>query len=99
MEVQELVGKFIIQVGEEVLKENLHIECMLSPVGDDGRHTLDIARNTRWDKRGSTRRYDLLSGCAVAFGLRLGLPIDIETMFSVCSKCRRGVAHERGHLS
>jgi hypothetical protein len=77
-EVQELVGKFIIQVGEEVLKENLHIECMLSPVGDDGRHALDIASDTRWDKRGSTRRYDSLSGCAVAFGLRLGLPIDID---------------------
>jgi hypothetical protein len=62
-EVQELVGKFIIQVGEEVLKENLHIECLLSPVGDDGRHTLDIASDTRWDK-GEARAAMIL--CLVA---------------------------------
>jgi hypothetical protein len=66
-EVQELVGKFIIQVGEEVLRESLHMECLVSPVGNDGCHTLDNASDTRWDKRGSTRRCNSLSGCTVVY--------------------------------
>ena len=35
-EVQETIGKVIIDIGKEVLDENLHIECELSPVGQDG---------------------------------------------------------------
>jgi hypothetical protein len=93
-EVQELIGKVIIDVGDEVLEENMHIECMLSPVGAGGRRALDVASNTRWDKRGSTRRYDSLSGCLVAFGLRSELPIGIEVMSSICIKCKKGHPHE-----
>jgi hypothetical protein len=73
--VQESLAKATIKVGSEVLEENLHIECLLSPAGMDG--PLDVANDTGWDKRGSTRRYDLLSGCSVAFGLRSNLPIGI----------------------
>jgi hypothetical protein len=71
-EVQEYLAKPIIQVGLEILEENLHIECELSPLGGGGRHALDMGSDTRWDKRGSTCHYDSLSGCAVAFGLRMG---------------------------
>jgi hypothetical protein len=92
-EVQESLAKAIIQVGSEVLEENLHIECLLSPAGMDGRYALNVASDTRWDKRGSTRRYDLLSGCSVAFGLRSNLPIGIEAMSSVCIKCTKGIDH------
>jgi hypothetical protein len=56
-EVQELIGRVMIDVGNEVLEENLHIECMLSPVGVGGRRALDVASDTRWDKRGSTRSW------------------------------------------
>jgi hypothetical protein len=93
-QVQEQLGKAIIQVGLEILEENLHIECQLSPLGADGRSALDVASDTRWDKRGSTRRYDSLSGCAVAFGLRSDLPIGIEAMSSACIKCKRGIPHD-----
>ena len=93
-EIQEIVGKAIIKVADEVLDENLAIECALSPVGADGRRALDVASDTRWDKRGSTRRYDSLSGCAVAFGLRCSLPIGIEPMSSVCIKCTKGTLHD-----
>jgi hypothetical protein len=93
-EVQEILGKVVIQIGVEVLAENLHIECLLSPVGVDGRHALDIASDTRWDKRGSSRRYDSLSGCSVAFGLRSDLPVGIEVMSMVCLKCKKGHQHE-----
>jgi hypothetical protein len=93
-EVQELLGKAIIVVGNEVLEENLDIECQLSPIGVDGRPALDIASDTRWDKRGSTRRYDSSSGCAVAFGLRSNLPLGIEPMSTICIKCKKGHEHD-----
>jgi hypothetical protein len=57
-EIQEVLGRAIMKVGEEVLGENLGIECLLSPVGAEGRYALDVASDTLWDKRGSTRRYD-----------------------------------------
>ena len=93
-QVQEEIGNVIIDIGEEVLEENLHIECLLSPVGQDERRALDVASDTRWDKRGSSRLYNSLSGCSVAFGLRAGLPIGIEAMSSVCIKCTKGITHE-----
>jgi hypothetical protein len=92
--IQETLAKAIIKVGTEVLEENLHIECQLSPIGEGGRFALEVASDTRWDKRGSTRRYDSLSGCSVAFGLRANLPIGIEPMSSVCIKCSKGIDHE-----
>jgi hypothetical protein len=93
-EVQESLAKAIIQIGGEVLDENLHIECMHSPLGQDGRYALDVASDTCWDKRGSTRRYDSLSGCSVAFGLKTNLPIGIEAMSQVCIKCKKGLVHD-----
>jgi hypothetical protein len=92
--LQETIGKLVIKIGQEVLEENLHIECSLSPMGADGRRALDVASDTRWDKRGSSRKYDSLSGCAVAFGLRSDLPIGIEVMSSTCIKCTLGREHE-----
>jgi hypothetical protein len=92
--VQETLAKAIIKVGTEVLQKNLHIECKLSPLGPAGRKGLDIVSDTRWDKRGSTRRYDSLSGCSVAFGLRYLLPIGIEPMPLVCIKCKKRTTHD-----
>jgi hypothetical protein len=92
--LQETLAKAIIKVGTEVLDENLYIECQFNPKGEDGRYTLEVASDTRWDKRGSTRRYNSLSGCSVAFGLRAKLPIGIETMSSVCIKCTKGILHD-----
>jgi hypothetical protein len=77
-----------------VLQENLYIECQLSSLGEGGRYALDVASDTRWDKWGSTRHYDLLSGCSVAFGLRANLPIGIEPMSSACIKCSKGIEHD-----
>jgi hypothetical protein len=93
-EVQDLIGEVMIDVGNEVLEEYLHIECMLSPAGEGGRRALDVASDTRWDKQGSTRRCDSLSGCSVAFGCRSELPIGIEVMSSICIKCKKGHPHD-----
>ena len=38
-------------MGEEIFEENLHIACLLSPIGDGGHHALDVTSDTRWDKR------------------------------------------------
>jgi hypothetical protein len=80
-EVQELLGQAIIRVGEEVLDENLHIECKLSPIGVDGH---------QMGQRGSSRRYDSVLGCSVAFGLRSSLPIEIEAMSTFASNVQKG---------
>jgi hypothetical protein len=86
-DVQESLAKAIIQIGGEVLDENLHIECMHS-----GHYTLStslaIPGGTREDQ------YDSLSGCSVAFGLRTNLPIGIESMSQVCIKCTKGIVHD-----
>ena len=47
-EVQEELGKAIIEVGKQVMLENLKIECNLSPE-KDGRKAIAIASDTRWD--------------------------------------------------
>ena len=92
--IQDIVGAAIETVGREVLEENLYIECQLSPVGAGGRSALAIASDTRWDKRGSGRKYDSLSGCSVALGLRSQLVLELEPMSSICSSCARGVEHQ-----
>jgi hypothetical protein len=91
--VQEDIGRVIIEIGEQLLDENLHIECLLSSLGEGGRHALDVASDTRWDKRGGTHQYNSLSGCALAFGLRSNLLIGIKPMSSVCIKCKKGIEH------
>jgi hypothetical protein len=94
-EIQETLAKAIIKVGLEVLDENLFIECRLSHLHEEkGRYALEVASDTRWDKRGSTRRYDSLSGCSVAFGLRANLLIGIESMSSACIKCSKHIEHD-----
>jgi hypothetical protein len=35
-EILEPLGKAVIEVGEEVFVENLHIKCVLSLLGKDG---------------------------------------------------------------
>jgi hypothetical protein len=90
-EVLEDIGWVIIEIGEQVLDENLHIECLLSPLGEGGRHVFDVASNTRWDKRGGTCRYDSLSGCAIAFGLCSDLLIGIKQCLVFAPNEKRGL--------
>jgi hypothetical protein len=82
-EMQEVLAKALVQDRKEVLAENLQIECNLSPERN-GRKALAVASDTRWDKKGSSQRYDSLSGCSAALGLRSNLQIEIEPMSSVC---------------
>jgi hypothetical protein len=87
--IQQTLAKAIIEIGMEVLKENLHIECKVTPLGNDGHYTLQVASDTRWDKP-----LVRLAGCVVSFGLQANLPIGIELMSSICIKCRQGIEHD-----
>jgi hypothetical protein len=93
-DTQKLIGKVLIQIGREVMEQNLKIECGLSPKGKDDCWAFDVCSDTRWDKRGSMHCYDSLSGCSVFIGLRSSLPIGIQAMSSVCIKCTKGIAHD-----
>jgi hypothetical protein len=93
-DTQELIRKAIILVRSQVLEENLATEAEMSPVAADGRRELAVCSDTRWDKRGSSRRYDSLSGCSVFIGLRANMPIGIECMSGVCIKCTKGLSHK-----
>jgi hypothetical protein len=57
-EVQESLAKAIILIGGEVLDENLHLECMHSPIGKVGPYTLVVTSDTRWDKQGTNLDYN-----------------------------------------
>jgi hypothetical protein len=56
---------------------------------DQGKSELLVAGNARWDKHGSGRKKDSLSGCSV-FKLTLGL----EPMSQSCIKCAKGTDHD-----
>jgi hypothetical protein len=52
-EMQEHMGKLILEIAQEVLEENLQIKMGLSPPFKEDRKALSVARDARWDKRGS----------------------------------------------
>ena len=91
--MQENIATRIIEIGKEILQEHLFAEMGKSPVGEGGKKGLTVAGDARWDKRGSGRRYDSLSGCSVVVGLQTQLIVGIEPMSQVCVKCRRGIEH------
>jgi hypothetical protein len=93
-DLQNELGVSIIGLSNEILGENLRLEIEASPRVVNGRTALSVSSNARWDKRGSGRRYDSLSGCSVMLGNRTKLVIAVEAMSQVCSKCRLGLPHE-----
>jgi hypothetical protein len=49
-EMQEQMGKLILEIAEEVLEENLEIEMDLSPSVEDDKKSLLVAGDACWDK-------------------------------------------------
>jgi hypothetical protein len=64
-DIQRSLGLAILQIGREVLLENLQSEKSLSPIGFEGKPSVSVSNNVRWDKRSAGHRYDSLSGCSV----------------------------------
>jgi hypothetical protein len=93
-DLQNELGLSIIGLSNEILEENLRLEIEASPRVVNGRTALSVSSDARWDKRGSGRRYDSLSGCSVMLGNRTKLVIAVEAMSQVCSKCRLGQPHK-----
>jgi hypothetical protein len=59
--IQEGLGKAILDIGKEVLHENLVKEMKLSSTNDEGKNVISVTGDARWDKRGSGRRKDVAS--------------------------------------
>jgi hypothetical protein len=55
---------------------------------------LSVSSDARWDKRGSGRRYDSLTGGSLMLGNRTKLVIAVKAMSQVCSKYGKGQPHE-----
>jgi hypothetical protein len=91
--IAEKLGLLIIEVGTEIMASNRMIEKVLSP-SIEGKYALSLCGDARWDKRGSSRNYSSLSGCAVKVGCRSQLVWDVDTMSNQCIKCTRGLAHD-----
>jgi hypothetical protein len=92
--IVEKLGLLIIELGTEIMASNRMIEKVLSP-SLDGKYALSLCGDARWDKRrGSSRNYSSLSGCAVTVGCRSQLVWDVEAMSNQCIKCSRGLAHD-----
>jgi hypothetical protein len=77
--IAEKLGLLIIELGHEIMEANRMIEKVLSP-SVDGKYALSLCGDTRWDKRGCSRNYSSLSGCAVTVGCRSQLVWDMEAM-------------------
>ncbi len=87
-------GKAILEIADQVLEENLDIEMSLSPLNADGMPSISIAGDGRWDKRGSGRKKDSLSGCSFFNGNLSKLTVGLEPMSQTCIKCSKGVDHD-----
>jgi hypothetical protein len=83
---EEKFGLVIIELGREIMEADRMIEKVLSP-SVDGKYALSLYCNTRWDKRGSSRNYSSLSGCAATVGCCSQLVWDVEAMSNQCIKC------------
>jgi hypothetical protein len=96
-EMQEHLGKQIINIGNEVLEENLHIEMGLSSMNDKGKKVLLVlAGNARWDKRGNAGRKKDSLGCSVFSGGNFSkVNMGLEPKLQTCIKCSsKGMEHE-----
>ena len=69
-EIEEHVALEERRRGIEQLKENVELEISLTPPDENGDIGIDVAGDTRWDKRGTGRQYNSDSGLQSIFGLR-----------------------------
>jgi hypothetical protein len=91
--IAEKLGLLIIGLGSEIMEANRMIEKVVSP-SVDGKYALSLCGEARWDKRGSSRNYSSLSGCAVTVGCCSQLVWDVEAMSNQCIKCSREIPHD-----
>jgi hypothetical protein len=67
----------------------------LSPSVEDDKKSLLVAGDACWDKWGSGRKKDSLSGRSVFNGNMTKLTLGLEPMSKVCIKCAKGVEPDR----
>jgi hypothetical protein len=78
--------------GVQQTNNNLEMEKSLSAIGVDGRKTISVSNDARWDKQSAGKRYDSLSGCSVMFlGNRSGLIVGLEPISTCCGLCEKKI--------
>jgi hypothetical protein len=92
-DIQRSLGVAILQIGKEVLLKNLQSEKSLSPIGFEGKSSIFVSNDARWDKRSAGHWYDSLSGCSIMIGNRSGLVIGLKPMSQVCIACQKHVRY------
>lgn len=63
-ELQDKLDLLIIGISKKILEETTFRDWFYGQKVN-GRTALSVSSNAKWDKRGSSRQYDSLSGCSV----------------------------------
>ncbi len=92
--VEELLGKFQILLGKEIIAENLNNEIALSPKNDELKKAkLTLMMDGGWDQRASGKAYNSSSGRHVSVGARTNKVVALVYYSKRCSKCEKGKPH------
>lgn len=77
---------YIRQVSRSIIEENLVLEKEYTQNKmNDNTPLISASMDARWDKRGSGRKYDSVSGAVVLIGNETGTVIAVETMSTICT--------------
>jgi hypothetical protein len=88
--VEELLGKFQIWLGKNIIAENLKNEITLSPMNDELKKAkLTLMMDGGWDQRASGKAYNSASGRHVSVGARTNKVVALVYYSKWCSKCEK----------
>jgi hypothetical protein len=94
--LEEEIGLEEIQLGGEIIAENIELEKSITPESEtvDGRVSLSVQGDTRWDRRSSGHAYNSDSGASIMVGNHSSRVVALECMSKRCRKCELGLMHE-----
>jgi hypothetical protein len=92
--VEELIGKFQIWLGKNIIAENLKNEIALSPMNDELKKAkLTLLRDRGWDQRASGKAYNSASGRHVSVRAWTNKAVALVYYSKQCTKCEKGKPH------
>jgi hypothetical protein len=92
--VEELLGKFQIWLGQNIIVENQKNEIALSPMNDELKKAkLTLMMDGGWDQRASGKAYNIASGRHMSVGARTNKVMALVYYSKRCSKCEKGKPH------
>jgi hypothetical protein len=92
--VEELIGKFQIWLGKNIIVENLKNEIALSPMNNELKKAkLTLLMDGGWDQRASGKAYNSASGRHVSVGAQTNKVVALVYCSKRRSKCEKGKPH------